>query len=146
RALNQRDAHATEFASTFSRDLNAAVAGATESLAALKEQVQLARAEATRTAALLSAGSSSQAALDTANATLADLRRQAADAQAILDRAHTRLKAADRGVFLLEDGTDGNTAFQNLADARLRLVQARETLTQLKVEQEAAEHVLAKTR
>ncbi|HUR19721.1 MAG TPA: hypothetical protein VMZ90_02860 [Vicinamibacterales bacterium] len=146
RALDQRDAHASEFASTFSRDLNAAVAGATESLAALKEQIGLARTEATRTTALLSAGSSSQAALDTANANLASLRRQAADTQAILDRAHTRLKAADRGVFLLEDGTDGNTAFQNLADARLRLIQARETLTQLKVEQDAAERVLAKTR
>ena len=35
--------------------------------------------------------------------------------------------------------------FPNLADARLRLVQARETLTQLKVEQEAAERVLAQT-
>ena len=146
RALDQRDAHASEFASTFSRDLNAAVAGANQSLTALKEQIELARAEVTRTEALLKAGSSSQAALDTANANLANLRRQAADTQAMLDRADTRLKAADRGVFLLEDGTDGNTAFQNLADARLRLVQARETLTQLRVEQEAAEQVLAKAR
>ena len=76
RALDQRDAHATEFADTFSRDLNAAVAGATKSLAALKEQIRLSRSEATRTAALLKAGSSSQSALDAANANLANLERQ----------------------------------------------------------------------
>ena len=146
RALDQRDAHASEFASTFSRDLNAAVNGAKQSLGALKEQIELARAEATRTESLLKAGSSSQAALDTANANLANLRRQAADTQAILDRSDTRLRAADRGVFLLEDGTDGNTAFQNLSDARLRLVQAQETLKQLRSEQDAAEGILAKTR
>ena len=146
RALDQRDAHASEFATTFSRDLNAAVAGATKSLAALKDQIALSRAEAARTADLLKAGSSSQSALDSANANLHNLERQAHDTQAILDRADTRLKAAERGVFLLEDGTDGNTAFQNLSDARLRLIQAQETLKQLRSEQDAAEAVLAKTR
>jgi multidrug resistance efflux pump len=145
-ALDQRAGHATEFASTFTRDLTVAVAGATKSLAVLRQQTELNRAEAVRTASLLRAGSSSQAAVDAANATLAALERQAADTQALLDRANTRLRAAERGVFLLEDGTDGNTAFQNLSDARLRLAQARETLTQLRAEQETAESTLAKTR
>jgi len=145
-ALDQRSAHATEFAATFTRDLNVAVAGATKSLAALQQQIELSRAEAVRATRLLESGSSSQAAVDAANANLADLQRLAADTQAILDRANTRLRSAERGVFLLQDGTDGNTAFQNLADARLGLVQARETLKQLQAEQQAAEEMLAKTR
>lgn len=146
RALEQQESHAKEFASTFTRDLEVAVEGATTSLAALQQQTELARAEAARAAKLLQAGSSSQGAVDAANANLANLQRQSADTQAALDRANSRLRAAGRGVFLIEDGTDGNIAVYNLADARGKLVEARETLTRLRAEQDTAERSLAKTR
>jgi multidrug resistance efflux pump len=146
RALDLRAAHAGEFAATFSHDLDAAVAGAGKSLAFLQQRLALQRQEAARLASLKQGSLASQSALDSANSSVADLQRQIADTQATLERDNQRLQAAKRGVFLLEDGTDGNSAFQNLADARLRLLQAQETLTELRAEQAAAQLAYDKAR
>jgi multidrug resistance efflux pump len=145
-ALEVRAVHATEFAATFSRDLDAAVAGASKSVAALQQHLALDRDEAARIAALNQVGVMSQSQVDAANANVAESERQIAETQATLDRTNARLRAAANGVFLLADGTDGNSAIQNLADARLRLLQAREALTQLRAEQDAAQLAYDKTR
>lgn len=144
--LDERRAHAAAFASAFGSDLNASVAGAARSLASLEQQIELSRTEAARLKTLFDAGSSSQALLDAAHARLADLEDQAARTQTTLERARTRIHAAERNVYLLEDGGDGNTAARDLLDARLRTVEAQEDLARLREEQRVAEQVLARTR
>jgi multidrug resistance efflux pump len=145
RALEARAGHADQFASTFVRDLDAATTGAKNSLSAGKLRLQLARTEEARVASLHANGLASQAALDTARSTSAELERDIAANQAIVDRATARHHAAADGVFLLEDGTDGNSAFQNLSDARVRQVQATSTLNQVRAERDAARVVLQAT-
>ena len=146
RALEVRATHARHFAATFIQDLDAAVANAGSSLVFLKRRLELESNEARRVATLRREGMMSQSALDAVHAKITDTQRHIADSQAALDRAKARRRAASEGVFLLEDGTDGNAALQNLADARLRLLQAQETLTQLRAEQDAAQLVIASTQ
>lgn len=138
RALQTRAAHAHDFADTFLHDLDTSIGGARSSLASLQLRLGLARTEVERERSLHAAGLVSQSTLDSARGTVADLERELAAAQSDLGRGTVRHRAAAEGVFLLEDGTDGNSAFQNLADARLRLVQAGATLTQLRAERDAA--------
>jgi multidrug resistance efflux pump len=146
RAIDERAAHAVEFASIFKSDLESAVAGATGNRASLQRQLELNRAEATRLAALNRAGAVSQSELDAANAAVAVVQGQLTEAEAIVDRAQARARAAARGVFLLEDGTDANTPLQNLANARLSLIDAQETLARLRAQEEAARQVFDKVR
>ena len=144
-ALKNRSGHADEFASTFVRDLDAATTGAKNSLSAGKLRLQLAHTEEARVASLHANGLASQATLDAARGTTAELERDIAANQAIVDRATARHRAATDGVFLLEDGTDGNSAFQNLSDARVRQVQAATMLNQARAERDAARIVLQAT-
>jgi multidrug resistance efflux pump len=146
RALQTRATHAHDFADTFVQDLDTSIGGATSSLASLQLRLGLARTEVERQTSLNRAGLVSQSALDSARGVVAELEREIADAQSGVVRSTERHRAAREGVFLLEDGTDGNSAFQNLADARLRLVQAEATLTQLRAERDAARIVLQATQ
>lgn len=141
KALATRAEHADDFASTFAGDLDAAIAGARASVAAIETQLTFARTEAERAASLKQKNLVSQASLDAARASVADLERELADTRAALLRASERHGAAKAGVFLLEDGTDGNSAFQNLSDARLRLIQAESALTQMRAEEIAAKGI-----
>jgi multidrug resistance efflux pump len=138
RALQTRAEHAHGFADTFIHDIDTSVGGAKISSASLELRLKLARTEAERQRSLHAAGLASQSSLDSARGAVADLEREVAAAQSDVTRGTVRHRAATEGVFLLEDGTDGNSAFQNLADARLRLVQADATLTQLRAERDAA--------
>jgi multidrug resistance efflux pump len=118
------------------------MAGAAKSLAALRQQLDLDRKEAARIASLKQAGVMSQSAQDAADAAVAEHERQLADSEAVLKRSSERRNAAKNGVFLLEDGTDGNSTLQNLSDARVRLVQAQQSLIQLRAERQAAQMVV----
>lgn len=144
-ALNNRSGHAGRFASTFVNDLDAATTGAKNSLAAGRIRLQLARTEEARMTSLHQNGLASQASLDLARSAVAELERDVAANEAIVNRATARHSAATGGVFLLEDGTDGNSSFQNLSDARVRMVQATAALNQLRAEREAAGVVLLAT-
>jgi multidrug resistance efflux pump len=146
RALEVRATHARHFAATFTRDLEVAVTNAGNSLVLLKRRLELEGNEVTRTEALHERDMMSKSQVDAAHAKVTDTRRLIVETQTALDRVNARLRAAKDGVFLLEDGTDGNSALQNLADARVRLLQAEDTLTQLRAEQEAAQMVVASTQ
>jgi multidrug resistance efflux pump len=141
-AVDARVTHADGFASTFGQDLGAAVEGDKASLVSLQSRLTLAKAEVDRLTALTRAGVEPQASLDTARAAVAALDQEIAATNAALLRASKRERAAASGVFLLEDGTDGNSTFQNLADAKLRLKEAEASLTQLRAQRDAARTVL----
>jgi len=140
--IEAREKHATGYAATFGQDLDSAIAGAKASLVSLQQRLKLAQAEADRLAKLKASGLVSQSALDTTHANVATLEQQIAEANAALARVSKRQRASSSGVFLLEDGNNGNAAFQNLTDAKLRLVQAEASLTQYAAEREAAQGVL----
>jgi len=146
RALDVRATHARHFGETFTRDLEVTIANAGHNLVQLKRRLELESNEAARTETLVKGGMTSQSQVDAANAKITDSRRLIVETQNALDRASARLRAAKDGVFLLEDGTDANAPLQNLADARLRLLQAEDTVSQLRAEQEAAQLVVASTQ
>lgn len=138
RALQTRATHADEFAGTFAADLDASIAAEKRILSSVQTRLRFARADAERLDSLYKDHAVSQASVDAAHGNVADLERELATTEAALVRATERHRSAKDGVFLLEDGSDGNSAFQNLADARLRLVQAESALTQLRAEETAA--------
>jgi multidrug resistance efflux pump len=140
--IEAREKHASGFATTYGQDLDSAITGAKSSLASLQQRLKLARDEAGRLAKLKESGVTTQSALDTAHANVAALEQQIAETNASLARATKRQSASGSGVFLLEDGTNGNSAFQGLADARLRLLQAEALLAQYVAERDAAQAVL----
>jgi multidrug resistance efflux pump len=140
--VDARVTHADGFASTFGQDLGAAVEGEQASLASLEDRLRLAKVDFDRTTSLVRAGIQPQASLDTARAAVAALEQSVAETKASLVRASKRERAAASGVFLLEDGTDGNSTFQNLADARLRLKQAEASLIELRSQRDAARTVV----
>jgi multidrug resistance efflux pump len=139
--IEAHEKHATGFASTYGEDLGAAIAGTKASLASQQQRLRLAQAEAERLAKLKQSGLISQSALDTSHAQVAELERQIAETNATLARAGKRQRASTAGVFLLEDGSNGSSAFQNLAEAKLRLVQADALLKQHLAERDAAQSV-----
>jgi multidrug resistance efflux pump len=108
----------------------------------VQTRLRFARADAERLDNLYRDDAVSQASVDAAHANVADLERELATTEAALVRSTERHRAAKDGVFLLEDGTDGNSTFHRLADARLQLVQAESSLTQLRAEEAAAAAVL----
>jgi len=146
RLLVKREQHAAGFAATFGQDLDAAIVGAKASLESLRERNQLAHAEVQRLTKLQSSGHSSPAMLEKAQSIQAALQQEISSTEASIARAAKRQRAAASGVFLLEDGADGNSAFQNLVDARTRLSQAEAALTQYRAERDAAQAVLEATQ
>jgi len=141
--IEAREKHASGFATTYGQDLDSAIIGAKSTLASLQQRLKLAQDEAGRLAKLKESGVSTQSALDTARSHVAMLEQQIAETNAVLARATKRQRASsDSGVFLLEDGTNGNSAFQNLADAKLRLLQAEALLAQYVAERDAGQAVV----
>ena len=137
-----REKHASGYAATYGQDLESAIAGAKAGLVSLQQRLKLAQAESERLTRLKATGLASQSALDTTHATVAALEQQIAEANATLARTSKRQRASSSGVFLLADGTNGNEVFQNLTDARLRLIQAQATLAQYNAERDAIQAVL----
>jgi multidrug resistance efflux pump len=142
KGIEAREKHATGYAATFGQDLDSAIAGTKASLVSLRQRLKLAQAEADRLTKLKGSGLASQSALDSTHASVAALEQQIAEADATLARASKRQRASGGGVFLLEDGNNGSSTFQNLAEAKLRLVQAEALLTQYAAERDAAQGVL----
>jgi multidrug resistance efflux pump len=145
RALAEREAHSRGFSSLFSGDLDASIGAAVSANKSLATRLALARTDEDRIAALYASGHTSRVALDMARAEVARLESEKSASDAALARARTRHRGSSTGVFLLEDGTDGNSVFQNLSDARLRLVQAEGELARLRAEETATRGVLLAT-
>src|SRR5262249_42647412 len=69
-------------------------------------------------------GTGSKAAADAATQQVVEAQKNVTGLQAELDRSSERLSAAERGTFLLDDGTDGAVAARSVEEARLALNQA----------------------
>src|SRR5207248_1753452 len=75
-----------------------------------------------------------------------DLQKTVAGLQSELDRSTQRRSAAEKGTFLLDDGTDAAVASRALEDARLALHQAKLDLALDEVDVQLARNILPAAR
>ena len=140
-----RAARAAQYAALFKRNLDVKIGGMTEYVGLTKKRIELERIEANRRARLMAEGRETPSAADAAAARVADLERQEIDVQTGLSRALQHRRAADAGLFFLDDGSDGAAEQRSLEDARVGLDRARaDSPTHRDVE--SAQHVAGATQ
>jgi multidrug resistance efflux pump len=144
--IEERQATAAAYATAFKQDLDATIAGADSSLALTRQRLELERLQSNRSATLAQRGTGSQASADAANALLAEHELALSDSQTLKERAALRRRAAEEGVFLLDDGTDAGIAYRSLDDARLRLGQVETELAAAKIDVTAAQALVEAAR
>jgi len=132
---------ASDYAATFKRNMDVYVAGLTDDVALSRRRLELERTEAQRMSAVAASGGASQSAVEAATSRVADLERAVVTTQSKLDQAVRNRRAADQGLFFLDDGSDGSTAQRTLEDARLDLQRARADLANAHTDVEAAQRV-----
>lgn len=137
-----RAARAAQYAALFKRNLDVKIGGMTEYVSLTKKRIELERIESNRRARLMAEGRETQSAADAAAARVADLERQEIDMQTGLNRARQHRRAADAGLFFLDDGSDGAAEQRSLEDARVALDRARADLTDARRDAESAQHVV----
>jgi multidrug resistance efflux pump len=135
-----RIALAANYAAAFKQQLDIRHAHDTEALAFIGERLAAARADAHRLATLRTAGGASSAAAEEAAARLAALEGERVLAQSALDRTIARRASAERGVFLLDDGSPASW------DAQLDLLQAERDTVAATAELATARAVAEATR
>ena len=133
---------ASDYASTFKRNMDVYIAGLTDDVALTRRRLELERTEAQRVSAIAARGAASQSAVEAATSRVADLERTVVNTQSKLDQAVRNRRAADQGLFFLDDGSDGSTAQRTLEDARLNLQRARADLANAHKDAEAAQRVV----
>ena len=141
--VDARTTQAAAYASAFDQDLDTRIAAWSSNLTFIRQRLGLERAQADRMAKLLAGGHASQAQADAANAQLTDHQRALVELQSDIDRAKLRRLAADHGVFMLDDNTDGAEALRELDSARLELHRSEADLAAAKTEIPADEAVVA---
>ena len=137
-------AHA--YAATFTQDLDTRIKAASGSLSVTSERLALERRQSDRLAKLAASGHGSQSAADAEAQLVLDLQKTVAGLQSELDRSTQRRSAAEKGTFLLDDGTDAAVASRALEDARLALHQAKLDLALDEVDVQLARNILPAAR
>jgi multidrug resistance efflux pump len=114
----------------------------TDYVATTKKRIDLERAEANRRARLMTEGRETASAPAPAEARVADLERARIDVQTGLDRAALHRRAAESGLFFLDDGSDGAAEQRSLEEARLGLDRVRADLAAARRDVDSAQHVV----
>jgi multidrug resistance efflux pump len=141
--VDARSIQAAAYQAAFDQDLDARIAASTSNLTFIRQRLGLERAQADRMAKLLAGGHASQATVDAANAQVTDHQRALVEIQSEIDREKLRRLAADHGVFMLDDNTDGAEALRELDSARLELRRSEADLAAAEAEVPADEAVVA---
>ena len=139
--VDVREASAESYAEAFKEDLSTRIQAASGNLLLAKQRLGLERVQADRMAKLAASGHGSQAAADAETQQVVELEKTLTGFQAELDRSSKRLSAAERGTFLLDDGTDGAVAVRSLEEARLALNQANLDLALVEIDIDLARKV-----
>jgi multidrug resistance efflux pump len=125
RVVEDRRRLVAEYAATFRRQLEAKIDGSRKIIAFLSSRLELERAQADRMEKLAKTGTTSQAAFETALGLVIEHQRTLTETETALAEEMGQLDATGRGVFLLDDGTDGATAQRSLETALLELERAK---------------------
>ena len=136
-----RAARAAAYAAMFKRNLDTKIGGMTDYVAVTKTRIDLERTEANRRARLTTEGRETQSAADAAAARVAELERAAIDVQTALNRSTLHRRAADSGLFFLDDGSDGAAEQRALEDARVSLDRSRADLAAARRDAESAQQI-----
>jgi hypothetical protein len=142
RLVAARTALAEDFAGTFKANLDARITGLTAYVALSEQRLKVERAEAARLSSMFAIGSESQSAAEAATSRVADLERAIVDSQTSLNRSRLHREAANTGVFMLDDGSDGAIAQRQLEDARQHLDRARADLAAARESVRGAQEVV----
>jgi multidrug resistance efflux pump len=132
---------AEAYAEAFKQDLSTRIKAASSNLSLTKQRLGLERMQADRMAKLAASGHGSQAAADAETQQVVELQKTLTGLQAEFDRSSERLSAAERGTFLLDDGTDGAVAARSAEEARLALNQTNLDLALADVDVDLARKV-----
>ena len=144
--VDARTTVAQAYAETFTQDLDTRIKAASGSLSVTSERLALERRQSDRLAKLAASGHGSQSAADAEAQLVLDLQKTVAGLQSELDRSTQRRSAAEKGTFLLDDGTDAAVASRALEDARLALHQAKLDLALDEVDVQLARNILPAAR
>ena len=144
--VDARTTVAHAYAETFTQDLDTRIKAASGSLSVTTERLALERRQSDRLAKLAASGHGSQSAADAEAQLVLDLQKTVAGLQSELDRSTQRRSAAEKGTFLLDDGTDAAVASRALEDARLALHQAKLDLALDEVDVQLARNILPAAR
>lgn len=145
-AADVRALEAADYAAAFKRDLDERIAAAGHNISSIKQRLGLERVQSARLGQLLTSGHASQSAADVAAGQVIEHERALTSMQAEFDRSTLRRAAAERGVFVLDDGEDGAVAVRSLEDIRLSLGRTTLELASAKAEADTAEKILAQAR
>ena len=139
----EREARAERYASLFKNNLDVKIGGMGEYVELSKRQLELERREAARKARLLNEGLETPTGTDAQLQRVAELERNIVDMDTGRNRATLHRGAADKGLYFLDDGSDGGAEQRGLEEARLALDRARSDLAVARRDVAAAQQVLA---
>jgi multidrug resistance efflux pump len=141
RVVNDRKRLVSDYADTFRRQLEAKIDGSHKIVAFLSSRVDIERSQADRMAKLAKSGAGSQSAWEAAEALVIEHQRILTETETTLAQDQVRLDSVVRGIFLLDDGSEGATAQRSLETALLELEQAKGNLAAAQAEAAAAQKV-----
>lgn len=142
RLVQDRTKLASDYAKTFRQQLQAKIDGSRQIIAFLSSRVELEQAQADRMAKLAKAGAGSLSAMETAMGLVIEHQRLLTESQTALAQEQVRLDAAAQGIYLLDDGSQGDSAQRSLETALLDLERARGDLAVAESEGAATQQVV----
>lgn len=139
-ARSTREALVARYAAAFKQQLDVELAHATSTLRYVNERLAAERTDASRFSALREAGSASTADAEAATARVAFLEGERVTTEGSLARTSLRRESADRGLYLLDDGSTSSW------DAHLDLLRAQQELVAAEAECATARRVAEAAR
>src|ERR1700720_2528522 len=123
--VEARAAVAQAYAESFKQDLDTRITAASGSLSLTTDRLGLERRQSDRLSKLAGSGHGSQSAADAEAQLVLDLQKTVTGLQSEVYRRTQRRRRAEKGTFLLDDGTDAAVAAHALDEARVALNQAK---------------------
>ena len=135
-----------DYAARFRSELDADIAAREARLGLLRTKVTVAGQLAERTKNVADRGYRSGDYRDDAQIRLAEAEAEMALERIAIDQAKGRRAAADSGVFIMQDGSSPNWAYEQRQDAKTEVKRARLTLEEAQSAEQEAERALAAVR
>ena len=141
RVVEDRTRLASDYADAFRQQLDSKIDGSRKIISFLSSRLELERAQADRMSKLAKTGATSQSAADAATSLVIEHQRILTETETTLAQELVRRDATARGVFLLDDGSEGAPAQRSLETALVELERAKGDLAVAEVEAATTQNV-----